>query len=562
VRGRPLVSPGEAAELDREASASWGLNPFALVEAAGRACAAALAAVCAGPSYGTPEYQGSSGGCLGFKRILVCAGPGNNGADALVLLRALLSDPEGPAPFDSAVMVSRRTAAGEESPRSEALAALEKMGVPVFAWGEDGTEELLDGAGVIADVIADVIIDGIAGTGIRGALEGVPLEMAEALNRLSGGLSAAGDTAAGYGRAARRPPPQVVSIDVPSGAGSEWRPGFPLVRAAYTLAIEPLKTVLYTPSIRPACGRIIPVGGIFPPALINRYGGGAELLGWKEAAAAIPPVSPGDYKYRRGLAEIHAGASGTAGAARIAAAGASAAGAGLVRLVVDDAMYPVLASSAGGVMTVPSPPDGEARDRGRFEPDAMLLGPGWGREGREGVMRRALEAEQGGTALVLDADALALLRKADGSVPAFHGGAILTPHAGEMEALTGIGRERLLAEPELVAEWARRLNAVILFKSHVMIAAGPRGGPVFIDGMDPALGAGGSGDLLAGLCAGIAARTRGLEKRGGPAFDPLAVAAAAGALLLAASRRAGRRFYDPLELAGHAAALAGEAWLP
>jgi NAD(P)H-hydrate epimerase len=102
---------------------------------------------------------------------------------------------------------------------------------------------------------------------------------------------------------------------------------------------------------------------------------------------------------------------------------------------------------------------------------------------------------------------------------------------------------------------------VILFKSHVMIVAEPDGcgGRIgFIDGMNGALGTGGSGDLLAGFCAAIAARMRVAEQQ---VFDGYTVAAAAGTLLIEASRGMGGRFYDPLELASPAAAAAGLAWL-
>ncbi|MDR1143910.1 MAG: hypothetical protein LBK77_06815, partial [Spirochaetaceae bacterium] len=88
-----LVSAETAASLDREASASWGLSPFALVEAAGRACAAALIS--------------AAGEALRGAGVLVCAGPGNNGADALVTLRSLLTAGNRSGIGEAAVLVSR-----------------------------------------------------------------------------------------------------------------------------------------------------------------------------------------------------------------------------------------------------------------------------------------------------------------------------------------------------------------------------------------------------------------------------------------------------------------------
>jgi NAD(P)H-hydrate epimerase len=449
----------------------------------------------------------------------------------------------------TAVLLSRFPAAGEYSPRSEAVKALAAMAVPVITWNGDHASLFSHAA---------LIIDGIAGTGIRGALEGIPLEMVRSLSE----------------EKRRRPAACIVSVDVPSGAGESWKPGFPVAAADYTLAIEPLKTTLYTPALRPCCGKIIPVTGIFPPSLLDRYGdpghagsSGAELLHWENVSRRIPAVPPDAYKYTRGTAEIHAGSPGFAGAARLAAAGAAAAGAGLVRLVVDDDLYPVIASGSGGVMVVPASKMGTDTEK-RFAADALLLGPGWGRGGeRQGVLDYGLEAEGQGIPLVLDADGIALLagREGQGTKAVFHRRAILTPHAGELEALSGIPKEQLLGEPECIRELANRFNAVILFKSHVMIAAEPDGtekGRIgFIDGMDGALGTGGTGDLLAGFCAAIAARMRAAERQGGTAFDAYTAAAAAGTLLIAASCGMGRRFYDPLELASPAARAAGEAWL-
>jgi len=80
-----------------------------------------------------------------------------------------------------------------------------------------------------------------------------------------------------------------------------------------------------------------------------------------------------------------------------------------------------------------------------------------------------------------------------------------------------------------------------------------------VDGMNAVLATGGSGDLLAGFCAAIAAR---MIQEGQP-FDGYACACAGATLLIAAagSELLKARFSDPLELADEAADLAGKAWL-
>jgi NAD(P)H-hydrate epimerase len=141
----------------------------------------------------------------------------------------------------------------------------------------------------------------------------------------------------------------------------------------------------------------------------------------------------------------------------------------------------------------------------------------------------------------------------------FHGKAILTPHPGEFAAFTGLPQETVLANTlPILTDLARKIRAVILFKSHVLIIADEDGRVGIVDGMAPVLAAGGSGDLLAGLCAAIAAR---MKRRG--CYDGYTCAAAAAALLAETGRapEMARRFMDPLDLAEKAASLAGKAWL-
>jgi NAD(P)H-hydrate epimerase len=177
------------------------------------------------------------------------------------------------------------------------------------------------------------------------------------------------------------------------------------------------------------------------------------------------------------------------------------------------------------------------------------------------ILQQYLEQEKNGLVLVLDADAITLAAET-----VFHGNTILTPHPGEFERYTGIPKAEILADPiPILTRTAREKNAVILFKSHVLYIVSFDGRIGIIDGMVPVLAAGGSGDLLAGLCVGIAGRTVAEKRRSGLTenFDGYACACAAAALLIEAGKKAQteKRFTDPLEIAEIAASLAGDAWL-
>jgi NAD(P)H-hydrate epimerase len=544
VISRTLIKTESSLALDAEASADWALHPFALVEAAGRLCARKLvkhfdALFQSAVPKGRPSDSVNSGrhAPAGSRppKVVALAGSGSNGADAMVILRSLILS--GHADGSSAVVINRLPAAGEVNPRALACRALEKMKIPVLL--RDGSQGEMAGRHS-EDLIAgaDMVIDGIAGTGVRGALSGTAAAMAEALNGLR----------------KCRGGPLVVSVDLPSGCSDHWRPGMPIVEADAVLAIEPRKLCLYLPPARRYAGIILPVGELFPPALIKKYED-ALLFDWETAGPLIPPVDPWAYKHERGVVEIRAGSPETPGAAGIAARGAQAAGAGMVRLVVDPSIHGVLASGAGGIMVAPDTPGGDGGEDGRFRPDARLLGPGWGRAGdRAGPLRRALEGEAEGVPLILDADAIFLARDRR-----FHGSAIITPHPGEFALYSGVPGEEVLADPlPLLRKTAAERQVFILFKGHVLFIVSPEGRTGVVDGMTPALAAGGSGDLLAGFCAAIAARM-GRTK----SFDGFACAAAAAALLEKAAQSPALRgrFVDPLEIAGEAAVLAGSAWL-
>ena len=515
---RRLLSAEDSRALDKEAQDEWGFNVFSLIEAAGRLSAETLVR-----HYGE-LFKNRPG-------ISVFSGTGNNGADALVMLRhwILLGLVEASS---CTLVLSREPKKSEISPWTEILKSIEKMKVPVLVWNGDAGKDFIRNS--------DIIIDGIAGSGISGGpLNGAAMEMVNAINSI-------------------KKKPFVVSVGIPSGNSDDWKSGMPIVKADVTLAVEPQMRCIYTPAARPYAGTILNINGIFPKEIIARCRG-AELLDWESAHARIPEVKAYSHKYERGTVEIHAGAEGTTGAALIAARGAQAAGAGLVRLVVDDGIYPILASGAGGIMVVPlsGAADGhDGKTEGRFKPDAILLGPGWGRaESRARVLMKAMESEKTGIPLILDADAIELSKNVK-----FNGNAILTPHTGELSRFSGIDKEDLLCRPvPALLNLSREYNAVIIFKSHVIHLAAPDGRLGIVDGMAANLASGGSGDLLAGFCAAIAAR----KAREGGGFDAYNCAAAAASLLIACAKADNlrKRFTDPLELAGKAAGLAGEAWL-
>jgi NAD(P)H-hydrate epimerase len=503
-----LINAETSALIDRTASAEWGLNPFALVEAAGRNMADKLAAFLGAAPWSTP--------------IVAFIGSGNNGADAMVMLKTLILNHRA-HPSNCRLVLNRIPAGTEQTPRSETFKTLAKMNVQFSDFATWKNTPCNKNVGII--------IDGIAGTGLKGQLAGTAMEMAREINE-----------------AKRKASVTVASIDVPSGLFDEWSADMPIVNADITLAVEPRKLCLYKPSARVSAGNIVSIGGVFPQGLLDAFANkeNVELFTWETAKTQIPKIAPDVHKYQRGLAEIHAGCVGSAGAARIAAAGAQAVGAGLTRLLVDETLYPILASAANGIMVAI-----ETNQDDRWKPDAVLLGSGWGNTAdRPALFEKTLaRATANAATVVLDADAIPLLQTAN--LSPVHG-TILTPHVGEFVKFAHISKETALSNPvPILKRIAKETRAVILFKSHVLIIADADGRIGVIDGMMPVLAAGGSGDLLAGMTAGLAARR---------VASPFMCAVVAASLLVE-SGKAMNTFADPLELAETVSKLAFEAWV-
>jgi NAD(P)H-hydrate epimerase len=224
-----------------------------------------------------------------------------------------------------------------------------------------------------------------------------------------------------------------------------------------------------------------------------------ELIDADLVRSLLPVVHGEGYKGSRGRIGVFAGAEGTTGAAVLCSQAAARTGAGLVYLSVDRSIYPIVASHLVSVMPRVLDAD-DPIDLERF--DALLVGPGWGQQGRGEFFERLLGSTAPG---VLDADGINLL--AAGSPIDLGGRWVLTPHPGEMARLAQTDSRSVLEDPYGVSESvARAYRATVVLKSHVTFVTFPDGTLRVMDGMNPYLGTGGSGDVLAGVVAGYLAR--------------------------------------------------------
>ncbi len=266
--------------------------------------------------------------------------------------------------------------------------------------------------------------------------------------------------------------------------------------------------------------------------------------------AVLLPDRPKDaHKGTFGTVIVLAGSLGFTGAAYLASTAAARTGAGLVRLLVADSIYPILATKCTEVMATPVPEvapgavghaayDSVLRQLATAE--AGVIGPGLGRD--RSTWRLVIDlVHHVACPLVLDADALNALADAPRSKSKLGKNRVLTPHPGEMARLTGktveaIAGDRAGAARKAAREW----GAVVVLKGARTVVAHPDGRCSEDPHEVPALATGGTGDFLSGVIGGLIAQ----------GSDPYVAAVTGVYIHAAAGRRISKRLGDSGLLAG------------
>jgi hydroxyethylthiazole kinase-like uncharacterized protein yjeF len=243
----------------------------------------------------------------------------------------------------------------------------------------------------------------------------------------------------------------------------------------------------------------------------------AELPVPAPAAVRLPERPADAHKGTFGTVLAVSGSLGLTGAAYLCSTAAARAGAGLVRLIVAEGVYPVLAAKCTEVMATPvqeAAPGAIGHSaaaaimRHLEASSAGLVGPGLGRH--PSTWRLVLDLVLGvDRPLVLDADALNALADSRETLPqvAKAGPRVLTPHPGEMARLVDAPTADVQADRARCATAAARdWGAVVVLKGSHTVVAGPDGRLSEDPHEVPALASGGTGDVLAGVIAGLLAQ--------------------------------------------------------
>ncbi len=243
----------------------------------------------------------------------------------------------------------------------------------------------------------------------------------------------------------------------------------------------------------------------------------AEIITAKKIRALLPKRPPDANKGTFGQVLVTGGSLNYIGAVYLACAAATRVGAGLVTLATAGSLQPVLASKLTEVTYAPLPESEPgiiaANGAKALQPwlasyDVLLLGCGLGQSPSAAeLVKSILFSSPNLPALVLDADALNILATIPQWWQKLTKNAVLTPHPGEMSRLTGLSIDEIQSKRWSVAqEAAASWQKTVVLKGAYTIVAAPDGRTRINPTANPGLASAGTGDVLAGAIAGLAAQ--------------------------------------------------------
>lgn len=424
------------------------------------------------------------------RSVVIVTGGGNNGGDGW-LLSALLQG--------SDYQVRVCAMADPEQLRGDAAKAYAAACAQDVTWIA-GWQAGADAA--IAQLLqqADVLVDALLGTGLRGALRAPISALVTAMND------------------SHKP---VLAVDIPTGLQSDSGVVAGVaIRASVTITFVGGKRGQFSADGPDHCGRLV-----------------LDDLGWREHAAdadqrpadeqtgtvrladtellrCLPVRQANSHKNVYGRVLVLAGQPGMAGAGLLSAAAALRSGGGLVVLATSAEHAAMLHTSQPELMITAVDAQAaadQALQQQLHAADCVVFGPGIGRgDWAQQCWRAVLAAADqrpGGLSVVVDADGLYWLQQQPDSARKLE--LTITPHPGEAAMLLDcssqtVQQERFVAAAEL----ARRYQAVTVLKGNGSLVADPAAGLWLCPHGHPGMATAGSGDVLSGICAALLAHRR------------------------------------------------------
>ncbi len=421
-------------------------------------------------------------GNIEYKNIVLLIGPGNNGGDGLVAARYLHD-------WGAKITVFLL---GERRKDDNNLKLIRERGITLY----DNPEKL---GGLLAST--DAVIDALFGTGRSRLIKGYIKEAMEKVNE---------------GRK-KHMGPKVIAIDLPSGLDANSGACDPVcLHTDNTISLGFPKLGLYNSPGSGMAGMITIVDIGIPEYLAEDTK--MEIITGEWASSILPWRPLEANKGNFGKVLVIAGSLNYVGAAYLACSGAIRVGAGLVTLATAKSLLAILATKLTEItyLALPESTSGiiSANAVNIIMPElklckVSLLGCGLGQSAPVMAFIRSiiLQNKYKLPPIVLDADALNTLAKTPNWWQQLTGDSILTPHPGEMARLTGRSVEEIQSNRvKITREMAIKWDKTIILKGAYSVIAAPDGRCRICPIANAGLASAGTGDVLAGVIAGLLAQ--------------------------------------------------------
>ncbi len=447
-------------------------------------------------------------GNLQGKSVLLFMGSGNNGGDAVCLARHLRD--VGALPL----VLHTKPLSAYKGVTKQHLRMAQTCGVPLRPLTERALKSLAP---------ASIVVDGLLGTGFEGSLRPSFIQYIKAINDFASQAF-------------------ILALDIPSGCEAHSglpNPSSPMaVHAHATLCFAAAKPGLVLPEAKPYTGQIF-VRNIGMPHVVQAQNPpDFRLLQEHTLGTLLQEDKNNSHKGSWGHVLILGGSTAHAaspsapdltGAAHLAALAAARTGAGLVTAAAPPALCAAIKNHCPHMMTLPLHAQTQGRAHAEQEhiwpscvPPALeenfkqvhsiAVGPGMGKDAASLAFLKAILQHPRRPRAVVDADALTLLAQHTDLHPLLRPDDMLTPHPGEAARLLGCTSKDIQAQrPAAMRALTKLLPCAWLLKGAGTLIS-QENHPIFILAQDiPTLAIAGSGDVLTGCMAALAARFRSMH---------------------------------------------------
>ena len=419
---------------------------------------------------------------IGGKKVVILAGKGNNGGDAFAAARHLVVRGYE---IEVYVTAEKESITGDARINYDILTAMGIETLKLNSACQLGALGLSLGS-------ADLIIDGIFGTGFKGKIEGIIADVIGLVN--SSGK-------------------RVLSIDIPSGVNGETgKVGGGCIKADKTVTFALPKVGLV---VHPGCdhtGELVIADIGIPPKAIESQNISMNIIEQACIRGVLGKRTANSNKGSYGKIFVVSGSPGMTGAGCLTAKAALRSGAGLAYIGVPAALSHVYDTAVIEAITVPFEDNGTGRFSKGCIPEiiarmekmtALAVGPGMGVSDAvvEIVSNIISKAKM---PVVLDADGLNALSADITILQKLQCKLVITPHPGEMARLSGISIEDVQNNRiEVAREFALKWKAITVLKGSRTVVACPDGSIYINTSGNAGMATAGTGDVLTGIIAGL-----------------------------------------------------------